>query len=255
MNKGEETRSLIIEKSAELFNTLGYNGCSLNEIMEATQLKKGGIYNHFKNLPVSNFYCNRGLWLPSSLDIKNKDIDKICALINKNITNIIKADFGIYRNNNWKLYGVKNFDVDTLEIRILENLDWVTTIPPERFISLAIVADQVNLPRLRRTIEQLKLEGHSTDTLDTMMYQKFVSPLSTILMPLLAGLAAFGLHRSGNLLIRILITLLIGFSFFVINNLFIALGQYGAVPPIIAAWLPLLLFGLAGISFILQTEE
>ena len=49
MNKGEETRSLIIEKSAELFNTLGYNGCSLNEIMEATQLKKGGIYNHFKN--------------------------------------------------------------------------------------------------------------------------------------------------------------------------------------------------------------
>ena len=43
------------------------------------------IYKHFKNLPISNFYCNRGLWLPSSLDIKNKDIDKICSLINKNI--------------------------------------------------------------------------------------------------------------------------------------------------------------------------
>lgn len=49
MNKGEETKELIIERSAELFNTLGYNGCSLNEIMEATNLKKGGIYNHFKN--------------------------------------------------------------------------------------------------------------------------------------------------------------------------------------------------------------
>ncbi|MBD77768.1 MAG: TetR family transcriptional regulator [Crocinitomicaceae bacterium] len=49
MNKGEETREMIIKRSAELFNTLGYNGCSLNEIMEATQLKKGGIYNHFKN--------------------------------------------------------------------------------------------------------------------------------------------------------------------------------------------------------------
>jgi len=43
------------------------------------------IYNHFKNLPISNFYCNRGLWLPSSLDLKNKDIDRICSLINKNI--------------------------------------------------------------------------------------------------------------------------------------------------------------------------
>ena len=43
------------------------------------------IYNHFKDLPISNFYCNRGLWLPSSLDLKNKDIDRICSLINKNI--------------------------------------------------------------------------------------------------------------------------------------------------------------------------
>ena len=43
------------------------------------------IYNNFKNLPVSNFYCNRGLWLPTSLDLKNLEIDKICKLINKYI--------------------------------------------------------------------------------------------------------------------------------------------------------------------------
>ena len=41
------------------------------------------IYNNFKNLPVSNHYCKMGLWLPSSVDLKNKDIDKICGLINK----------------------------------------------------------------------------------------------------------------------------------------------------------------------------
>ncbi|MCP5382215.1 MAG: LPS export ABC transporter permease LptG [Kordiimonadaceae bacterium] len=173
----------------------------------------------------------------------------------KNITNIIKADFAVYRNDSWKLYGVINFDLRTLRINVLENMDWITTIPPERFISLAIVADQVNLPRLRRAISQLQSEGHDTANLRTMLYQKFVSPLSTLLMPLLAGLAAFGLHRGGNLLGRILITLSMGFGFFVVNNLFIALGQYGAVPPIVAAWLPFLLFGLAGVSFILLTEE
>ncbi|MBL6447198.1 DUF559 domain-containing protein [Fulvivirga sp. 29W222] len=43
------TRERIIQQSAELFNTYGYHGCSLSHIMEATQLKKGGIYNHFKN--------------------------------------------------------------------------------------------------------------------------------------------------------------------------------------------------------------
>lgn len=173
----------------------------------------------------------------------------------KNITNIVKADFAVHRDEGWKLYGVKDFDVNTLEIKELENLEWITTIPPERFISLAIVADQVNLPRLRRAINQLQSEGHDTDNLDTMLQQKYVSPLSTLLMPLLAGLAAFGLHRGGNLLARILITLSLGFGFFVVNNLFIALGQYGAVPPLVAAWLPFALFGLAGVSFILVTEE
>lgn len=43
------------------------------------------IYKQFKGLPVSNFFCKRGLWLPSSLDLKNKDIDNICKIINKHI--------------------------------------------------------------------------------------------------------------------------------------------------------------------------
>ncbi|MDN5211533.1 TetR/AcrR family transcriptional regulator [Fulvivirgaceae bacterium BMA12] len=49
MSKGIDTREKIISKSAELFNVLGYHGCSLSDIMKATNLKKGGIYNHFKN--------------------------------------------------------------------------------------------------------------------------------------------------------------------------------------------------------------
>lgn len=49
MNKGQSTKQMIIEKSADLFNIRGYAGCSLSDIMTATGLKKGGIYNHFAN--------------------------------------------------------------------------------------------------------------------------------------------------------------------------------------------------------------
>ena len=49
MQKGEATRELIIRTSSELFNTRGYYGSSMSDIMEATGLKKGGIYNHFEN--------------------------------------------------------------------------------------------------------------------------------------------------------------------------------------------------------------
>lgn len=49
MNKGEETRRRIIEEAAPLFNQRGYEGCSIQDIMEATGLEKGGIYRHFEN--------------------------------------------------------------------------------------------------------------------------------------------------------------------------------------------------------------
>ncbi len=49
MSKGEETRRRIIAQSAPLFNQRGYAGCSLQDIMAATGLEKGGIYRHFEN--------------------------------------------------------------------------------------------------------------------------------------------------------------------------------------------------------------
>ena len=49
MNKGVNTKDYIVQQSAQLFNMRGYHGCSLQDIMDATSLKKGGVYNHFKN--------------------------------------------------------------------------------------------------------------------------------------------------------------------------------------------------------------
>lgn len=47
MKKAERTKQFIIEKSAPVFNRKGVAGTSMNDIMEATQLAKGGVYRHF----------------------------------------------------------------------------------------------------------------------------------------------------------------------------------------------------------------
>jgi TetR/AcrR family transcriptional repressor of nem operon len=47
--KGERTKQAIIEAAAPLFNQLGYAGCSMADIMEATGVEKGCIYRHFAN--------------------------------------------------------------------------------------------------------------------------------------------------------------------------------------------------------------
>ena len=49
MSKGQNTKEMIIRKASELFNMKGYAGCSMSDLMAATGLKKGGIYNHFSD--------------------------------------------------------------------------------------------------------------------------------------------------------------------------------------------------------------
>jgi TetR/AcrR family transcriptional regulator, transcriptional repressor for nem operon len=45
--KGERTRQRIVERCAPVFNQLGYAGASMRDLVEATGLEKGGLYNHF----------------------------------------------------------------------------------------------------------------------------------------------------------------------------------------------------------------
>lgn len=49
MRKGQITKEHIIRESAALFNTKGYTGASLSEIIERCGVRKGGIYNHFES--------------------------------------------------------------------------------------------------------------------------------------------------------------------------------------------------------------
>jgi TetR/AcrR family transcriptional regulator, transcriptional repressor for nem operon len=49
LTKGEQTREMILQRSAQVFNRKGYFGTSLSDIMQATGLEKGGIYNYFQS--------------------------------------------------------------------------------------------------------------------------------------------------------------------------------------------------------------
>lgn len=48
ITKAERTRMHIIKEAASLFNQKGYSGTSLQDIIVATGLSKGGLYGHFK---------------------------------------------------------------------------------------------------------------------------------------------------------------------------------------------------------------
>jgi len=52
MTKGEQTRQMIIEQSAPVFNKKGIAATAMSDIMEVTNLSKGSLYVHFDNKDV-----------------------------------------------------------------------------------------------------------------------------------------------------------------------------------------------------------
>ena len=104
-------------------------------------------------------------------------------------------------------------------------------------------------------IDDLEAAGRPTEEARTGWWHKISGPLSTVLMPLLAATAAFGLARSGKVLLRATIGMALGFAYFVADNFSLALGNYGAYPPFLAAWAPFLLFLLIGEFVLVRQEE
>jgi len=104
-------------------------------------------------------------------------------------------------------------------------------------------------------IADLRATNRATAALEASLWHKIAGPFSTMLMPLLAAIAAFGLARSGQLMVRAVIGMALGFAYFVADNFAIAMGNLGAYPPFLAAWGPFLLFLLVGEAVLIRTEE
>lgn len=173
----------------------------------------------------------------------------------KRLTAMVRADFAWYQNGKWTLHEVRRFDTKTHSLTVDAVKEWDIPTRPDRFLALTVRANHVSLPELWQSMQRLERENIPTDRLMASFLQKLAGPASTLLMPLLAAVAAFGVHRAGSLVLRLVIGMALGFSFFVADNFMLAMGEFGAAPPFLAAWAPFFLFLLLGYAVIFHTEE
>ncbi|MBO6503956.1 MAG: LPS export ABC transporter permease LptG [Kordiimonadaceae bacterium] len=174
---------------------------------------------------------------------------------NGRVQAMVKADFAWFQNDAWTLHDVRRFDANTHLLSVTPTVPWAIPTRPDRFLALNVKADQVSFSELWNSMQRIEEEGLSTDRLMASFLQKIAAPASTLLMPLLAAVAAFGVSRAGNLVIRLVFGMALGFSFFVADNFMLAMGEFGVAPPFLAAWAPFFLFLLVGYTVIFYTEE
>ncbi len=167
----------------------------------------------------------------------------------------VKSPHAVFAAPGWRLDAPTSFDVQTLQRRDLAPLVVAQGVTPEQVAISSVDPDGQNIVELAHSISALKANGRRTSELEGKWWHKISGPLSAALMPLLGAVAAFGLARSGQLLIRAVIGMALGFAYFVVDNAALAMGNFGGYPPMIAAWAPFLLFLLIGETVLVQTEE
>ena len=171
------------------------------------------------------------------------------------LTRIVMAEEGTPTASGWELSDVRIFDVARGTVSTQPSLAFETSVIPRQFTTASLDPAYLPLWKLWPQIVEQRAAGKPVDTLIAAAHHKVAGPLSAVLMPLLGAVAAFGLARSGKLFVRAVIGMFLGFAFFVADNFMLAMGNFGTVPPLMAAWSPFVLFLLIGESVLIRTEE
>jgi len=159
------------------------------------------------------------------------------------------------RAGGWLLQNVSVYDANQNVVRHFPEAKGLARVKPEQFTIAKVDPTELDYWTLKQRIGQLEAAGRPTDEARAGLAHKLSGPLSTLLMPLLAAVAAFGLARSGQLLLRASLGMALGFAYFVADNFSLAMGNAGTYPPVVAAWAPFVLFLLIGEAVLVRTEE
>lgn len=167
----------------------------------------------------------------------------------------VRGPSATYAAPGWLIAQPKRFSMQAAREVPAERLIVAKDLHPDDMHLPRIDPDSQDIFRLRKSISALEDAGRQTAELRAKWWHKLSGPLSALLMPLLGAVTAFGLARSGQLFVRSIIGMALGFAYFVVDNAILAMGSFGGYPPFLAAWAPFLLFLLVGEAVLIKTEE
>lgn len=126
------------------------------------------------------------------------------------------------------------------------------TEKPEYFKKEVLQSQEMSFTELRRYIHDLRQSGFDTKRLSVELNGKIATPVITLVMALLAiPFALIGGKRGSLAGFAIAIGLAV--AYWVIQSMFVAMGNVSMLPAILAAWAPDLLFAFLGGYLLLRT--
>lgn len=167
------------------------------------------------------------------------------------IVEVLDIERATWTGTAWRIEGARHLGNATSMV----GDEWNTQLRPEHFVRFTNDPKDLSLNALQEYVGNVAIGTRPKYFYDTWLHQKIAGPAVLALMPLLAAIAAFSHHRQGSAVITFVWGVALGFSFILVDNVILAMGQFGTIPPLLAAWAPLAFFATLGVWIVFSFEN
>lgn len=171
---------------------------------------------------------------------------------NGQLLQISRANEAVYENNEWQLKDVVFNDIQKTGITLSTQpaLKWHIKLSPDILAVAVTEPMQMNLIALYHYIQYRKHEGLATGEYALSFWQRVFQPFATAVMVLIAIPFISGSLRSATMGLKLLLGIVVGFTFYILNQLFGPISLVYQLPPLLAALSPTLILAVVGIYFL-----
>lgn len=161
-----------------------------------------------------------------------------------NLQAVTQVQDGLYRGGAWRFTGVRRTEFGATSARVVESpeLTWPGTLSPEVLRLFVLESDALSMRGLFRLIGYLRENDLDTTAYAAALARKVVAPFTVMAMMLFAVPFVLGPLRNTGAGQRLLVGVLVGLVFYVINEVTSNTGQIYGWNPLLAASAPTLAF-------------
>lgn len=125
--------------------------------------------------------------------------------------------------------------------------------PIDVFKPVADRPSHLNAQALREYIKTLKKQGGDTASLSVALQKKYADPFSPLVIAMTGIPLALAFGRK-NAIMALCLAIGLGLVFWAASGGFRQIGEYGLLPPIVAAWSPIVIFAAVGIYLLARAR-
>ncbi|MDR1967647.1 MAG: LPS export ABC transporter permease LptG [Burkholderiaceae bacterium] len=163
---------------------------------------------------------------------------------------IVQAARGRFDAGAWTLYDAERRDFQQTGVHVerLPEWRWPTAISPDMVSAALLSPDRMQTIGLFQYISHLRNNGQNAQRYEIEFWRKVFYPLSCLVMVVLALPFAYLHFRSGNITGYMFLGVLVGISFFLLNNVFGFIGDLRNWEPWLAAASPGIIYSLLSLG-------